>query len=87
MSHSLDGLVVVRESLVTAEPRHRPDRVLRRDELTVDDHVELALAAGLDVDVDTEAFLQLGGQTGRARLVASGPAVQDLDVAHFLAGS
>jgi hypothetical protein len=62
--------------------------MFRRDELTVDDHVELSFAAGFDLRVDAEAFLQLGGQTGRPRLVASGPAVQDLDVAHgyFLAG-
>jgi hypothetical protein len=60
--------------------------VLRRDDLSVDEDVELSAPADLDARVDTETFFDLGGQTGRPRLVASGGAVQDLDVAHFLAG-
>ena len=77
-----DRFVVVGETLVTAEATHRADGVLRGDDITVDEDVELSFAAGRRHNVDVERGSDLGGQTGRPRFVASGAAVQDLDVAH-----
>jgi hypothetical protein len=51
---------------------------LGKDNLAVDHHVELASRAGLDLDLLAEAALQLCGQTGRARLIVSNNAVEDL---------
>jgi len=56
--------------------------MLGGDDFSVDDDIELSLPAGDDRGIDVQLALELGGQTGRSVFVASGAAVQDLDVAH-----
>jgi hypothetical protein len=50
---------------------------LGKDQLAIDNHVELAGFAGLDFGVFAEALMERRGQTGRARFVASSGAVEN----------
>ena len=81
-----DGFVVVRESLLALQPSDRTDGMLRRDDVTVHDHVVLALVPRLDARLNAETLLDLGSETRCPRFVPSGRAVLDEDVAHFFAG-
>jgi hypothetical protein len=54
--------------------------VLREDQLAVDQDVELAGLAGLDLRVDAFGLLDFGRETRGAGLVVSGLAVLDDDV-------
>jgi hypothetical protein len=60
--------------------------VLGSHDLALDEDVELPFATRLDARVYAELILDLCGETRRTRLVASGRAVEDLDVDHFFAG-
>jgi hypothetical protein len=48
------------------------------DQLAVDENVELAALPGLYLRVIAEPAFERGGQTGRARLIASSGAVKNL---------
>jgi hypothetical protein len=60
--------------------------MFRGDDLAIDDDVELSFVTRRDLRGKTELVADPGGETRRPRLVASGRAVEDLDVAHFFAG-
>src|SRR5690606_3820687 len=63
-----------------AEQPHEEAALARRDRLAVDDHVELAAGADLDLRLDPRLALDAGGEPRRPGSVASGLAVQDPDV-------
>ena len=54
--------------------------VLRKDHLLIDEHIELAFAAGLDVNRVTERLLDVGRETRSLGFVVSHLAVLDQDL-------
>ena len=53
---------------------------LRVNELAVDGHIENAAGTAPEVGICIERLLELGGQTGCLSLIASGPAIDDLNL-------
>ena len=77
MGELVEHLVVLREP---------PLLVLREDQLAIDEDVELAAAAGLDVDLMPALLPDDGCETRSPRLVVSHLAVFDVDAhAHSMA--
>ncbi len=80
--HRGDGLVLVRELPPPEEPRQQTLAALADHDRVADEHVELPERALCDLDLNAELTLELRGETRRLRVVVSGRAVKDADVAH-----
>ena len=80
--HRCDDLIFIRELSPPEEPRQQPLAGLTGHDRVADEHVELPERALRDLDLDAELTLQLRGETRRLRVMISGRAEEDTDVAH-----
>ena len=81
VSHPGHGVGLFGEA-APQEPPEEPTAPLAGYDPIADEHVELARRTGCALDGDTELLPDLGGETRRPGLVASGRAIQDLDLLH-----
>jgi hypothetical protein len=79
-----DGGLHVGEAVVAEQALEQALLLLRRDDLAVDQDVELPAGADLEVDGEPQFLLDPSGDPRRVGAVASGAAEEDLDRGHRL---
>ena len=77
LAQGADHLLRVGESVLSKQASQETYRPFADQQLVVDQHIELSRAAGLELGLDAQSFLDFGGETRCLGLVTSANAVQD----------